>query len=182
MIQTAKKHNLDVEKAMKAVALVVHLEEHEMAEFRKTATFCCERESEAALIRGFVRKKNEFAYDEPFVSIAVYRAGENICDSKATIYGDSDTTRKNCYVTLRVAQVLNRIRVVARDDFRQLATEIANRHKRNAPYASRLRQLKDLRRFSAAQRLVAIFWSTRNRGPHGYCLKLSDVESWNGCP
>ena len=175
-------------KALNSVVLVVHLEDDEVTEFRRTKKFCCKPESDAALIRRFCVKKNEFPYDEPFVSIAVYRPGENICASRATIYGDSGALRKNCYVKLHLDRVLGRIGVVARDDFRQLAVEIANRHKRDAPYDSKKKQLRDTRKLDVKRRIMALLWSTRERGPHEYsearltgCLDETDVKSWHRC-
>ncbi len=175
-------------KALNGVVLVVHLEDDEVAEFQRTKKFCCKPESDAALIRRFCAKKNEFPYDEPFVSIAVYRPVENICASRATIYGDSGDLRKNCYVKLNNERVLDRIGVVARDDFRQLAVEIANRHKNGALYDSKKKQLRDLREVDPKHRIEALVWSTRERGSHEYsearltgCLDETDVKSWHRC-
>jgi hypothetical protein len=176
-------------KALNSVVLIVHLEDDEVTEFRKTKKFCCKPESDAALIRRFcAKKKDVFPYDEPFVSIAVYRPDEDICASRATIYGDSGALRKNCYVTLHVDRVLARIGVVARDDFRQLAVEIANRQKRDAPYDSKKKQLRDMRKLDVKRRIMALLWSTRGRGSHEYsearlkgCLAETDVKSWHRC-
>jgi BMFP domain-containing protein YqiC len=119
----------------------------------------------------------------------VYRPSEDICSSRATIYGESGSLKKSRYVKLMVERVLKSIDVVARDDFRQVAVEIANRQKRGEPYESRMQQLRDMRSLSdTQQKIAALLWSTRDRGSHGYsearlnrCLEEADVESWHKC-
>lgn len=173
----------------KKIVLAVHLEEHEMTEFRKTKRHCCEPESEASLIKSFCCSTRKFAYSEPFVSIAVYRPEEDIWASAATIYGDSTALRKNCYVILKADRVLPDIDTAAQDDFRQLAVQVAKRWKNREPYDSLLRQVEDLRTMTAEQKADALFLSTLSRGQHGYsearlnrCLTPEDVQDWRPCP
>jgi hypothetical protein len=178
----------EIAKLFEATILVVHLEEDEVAEFKTNRRFCSKPEAESSLIRRYCTKKNHFPYDEPFVSVAVYRKGENICDSPATIYGDSGELKKNCYVVLSIEKVIARLGVVARTDFLQLAVDIANRIKKKAPYDSKLGQLRDMRRLNLRRRLEALLWSTRDRGEHKYsearlkgCLEEKDVADWAEC-
>ena|ERR1700739_1820993 len=186
--ETEQSEKAVIRKLFEEIVLVVHLEQNEVAEFKKSKRFCSKREPESSLIRRHCAKKNEFPYDELFVSVAVYRLGEDICNSPATIYGDSDSLKKNCYVVLRTEKVIARLRVVARTDFLQLAVDIANRIKKKTPYDSKLKQLRDMRRFNLRRRLEALMWSTRDRGEHKYsearlkgCLEEKDVANWHEC-
>ena len=171
------------------IVLVVHLEEHELSDFRATGRYCCKPESGMHLVKSFCQSTGKLVYSEPFVSIAVYRLGESICDSPAAIYGESGATKKNCYVILKASSVLSHIDVAARDDFKHLAVQIAKRWNQNTPRDSLLRQLKDLRGMTAKEKMTALVWSTRSRGQYGYsearlnrCLTADDVCDWCHCP
>jgi len=139
------------------LVLVVHLEDDELKAFRKTTRFCCKPESEGNLIKSVSKSTGWFPYSEPFVSIAVYRSGENICESPATIYGDAGDLKKNCYVILKKTdQILDHIECVALDDFRHVVVQIARRWNSHTPCESLLKQLKDIRKMTSVEKLDAL--------------------------
>ena len=122
------------------------------------------------------------------MSVAVYRPEENPCNSRSTIYGESSAVRKNQYVILKAERVLDRIEVVACDDFLQVATDIATRFKNHDLYDSKMRQIKDLRELNQQEKVRALLWATHNRNTHGYSearlkgtLDLDDVEASRTC-
>jgi hypothetical protein len=172
-----------------SIVLVVHLEEPEMNQFRATDRYCCKPEPGMDLVKSFCHSTGKLRYSEPFVCIAVYRTGEEICSPPATVYGDSTATKKNCYVILKNERVLNDIDTAAQDDFKQLALQMAKRWKNGTPNDSLLRQMKDLRGMTAEQKIIELLWSTQSRGQHGYsearlsrCLTVDDVVNWFHCP
>lgn len=170
------------------ILLVVHLEEAELEEFRRTGKFCCSPERPASLIREFCQRKQHFAYTDPFVSIAVYESNESPCESPATTFGDSGELRKNRYIILRPEKVVDDIDVVAIDDLLNLADAMAGRWKRNEPYGSLLNQIRDLRDMTFEQRLESLRWATRNKNVARWaearlyrCLTVEDVQESKSC-
>lgn len=170
------------------VVLAVHLEESEVLDFRQKRRYVCKPEQEASLIERFCSRTRRFPYSRQFVSVAVYRPEEKPCNSRANIYGDSGALRKNQYVILKPELVLDRIEVVACDDFLQVATDIATRWKNRHLYDAKMRQIRDLRQLTPEQKLEALVWATRNRNTHGYAearlsgsLLYEDVGSWETC-
>ena len=170
------------------ILLVVHLEEAELEEFRRTGKFCCRPERPAPLIREFCQRRRHFAYTDPFVSIAVYESNESPCESPATTFGDAGELRKNQYVILRPEKVVDDIEVVAIDHQLNLADAMAGRWKRNKPYGSLVNQIRDLRDMTFEQRLESLRKATRNKNVAHWAearlnrrLTLQDVQEWKSC-
>lgn len=66
--------------------LVVFMEPKEKLVFEESGTFGCKPESIRARAKVFAKAKDHFSYPEPFVSLAVLRDNEDICNSGAYVY------------------------------------------------------------------------------------------------
>lgn len=81
---------LSTKKKDRRVKLVVFMEPGKEDEFEERGFFCCRREPYADGMEKFSKKTKQLPYSCKFVSIAVLRADEDICDSAASIYGNAD--------------------------------------------------------------------------------------------
>jgi hypothetical protein len=171
------------------VFLVVYMEAGEEQQVHR-GEFCCRSEPGASLLEEFSKSTEKFLYSRTFVSIAVLRQGEKPCASPAAIYGIGRSLENAVYAILNIKldRVLGDIEVVAPDDYLQIATEVARRWKRGARYESQLATIQRLRGLTRAEKLAALFRSTRDRGLRGYsearlfrCLGDKDVERWGRC-
>lgn len=173
----------------RSLTLVVFMEPGEDERFEQAGSFCCKREPFADGMIEFSRKMKKLPYCGTFVSIAVLREGEKICQSAASIYGDNPRAGKPVYAVLRITRkLLNKIEIVGDDDVRQLFTQIAKRWKNKTPYDSLLKRIDNLKRLTAEQKVRKLRKRTFNRGQHKYTearlnrkLKRAEVKSWGTC-
>ena len=156
---------------------------------RSGKKFHVKREVPAARITRFC-KKERLPYPAKFVSVTVLRSGEDICDSPARMYGhDGNPFERTRYAVLKMNErVLRNLDIVGRDDLLQLLTEMADRLKRNQPFDSLRKMLRDLRGMNLVQKRKALLWATMDRRTHGYSearlsreLTADDVEQWGRC-
>lgn len=171
------------------LTLVVFMEPGEDEKFEQRGFFCCKREPFADGMIDFSKKMKKLPYCDRFVSIAVLREGEKICESAASIYGDTPCVGNPVYAVLKITRkLLKKIEIVGDDDVRQLFTQIAKRWKSKDPYDSLLKRLDNLKTLTAEQKLRKLRKRTFNRGQHKYtearlnrCLKFAEVKSWGIC-
>jgi hypothetical protein len=173
----------------KSLTLVVFMEPGEDERFERTGFFCCEREPFADGMMAFSKKIKKLPYSDTFVSIAVLREGEKICQSAASIYGDNALGGKPVYAVLKITRrLLQKTEIVGDDDVRQIFTQIAKRWRNKTPYDSLLKQIDNLKALTAEQKLIKLRKRTFNRGQHKYTearlnrpLKFAEVKSWDIC-